>query len=152
MDESRIFIANLSKGSIGEGASALLGSLLTTQFQRAAMARVVLPEHDRVPFHFYADEFQSFANEAFATVLSEARKYRLALTFSHQFPRQIPDRVREAILANVDSIVSFRLGEADAGSLPENFPRHRSSSFIFQILKCGQSFLRRARPRRHLRR
>jgi hypothetical protein len=117
MDEERIFIANLSKGSIGEGASALLGSLLTTQFQRAAMARATVPEHERVPFHLYADEFQNFATEAFATVLSEARKYNLRLILSHQFTRQIPDLVREAILANVGSIVSFRLGEADAQRL-----------------------------------
>ncbi len=101
MDTGRIFLANLSKGKLGADKSNLLGSLLTTQFQLAAMARVNRPEHERRDFYLFIDEFQNFTTDAFASILSEARKYRLCLTLSHQYIEQIPDPIRAAILEGV---------------------------------------------------
>ena len=92
MDTGRLFIANLSKGRLGHDKANLLGSLLSTQFQLAAMARSKLPESDRLPFYLYIDEFQNFSTDAFASMLAEARKYRLCLTISHQYI----DRIRVA--------------------------------------------------------
>jgi hypothetical protein len=121
MDRERIFIANLSKGRLGAETSNLLGSLLVTEFQLAAMGRADIPEHDRSDFFLYVDEFHNFANEAFATILSEARKYHLCLTLSHQYLEQLPEKVRHAVLGNVGSMVSFRVGEHDGNLLEREF-------------------------------
>ena len=121
MDTGRIFLANLSKGKLGADKSNLLGSLLTTQFQLAAMARVNQPEAERRDFYLFIDEFQNFTTDAFASILSEARKYRLCLTLSHQYIEQIPDPVRAAIFGNVGSLVSFRVGHIDAEALRGEF-------------------------------
>jgi hypothetical protein len=121
MDEGRIFIANLAKGEIGHDKSNLLGSLLITQFQLAAMARNRLPEHQRRDFYLFVDEFQNFATESFTSILAEARKYRLNLTLSHQYIAQLSPTVREAVFGNVGTLVAFRVGFADAEHLHGEF-------------------------------
>jgi len=121
MDNRRIFIANLSKGRLGEDKSHLLGALLVNQFQLAAMARADTPEKDRKDFMLYVDEFQNFTSDSFAGILSEARKYRLCLTLSHQFMTQLPEKTRDAVLGNVGAIVAFRVGSLDALVLEREF-------------------------------
>jgi len=117
MDNNKIFIANLSKGSLGEERAHLLGALLVTKFQLSAMSRGDIPEEDRQDFHLVIDELQNFVTDTIATVLSEARKYRLGLTLSHQYLGQLTPSIRSAVFGNVDSIVSFRVGDADAEDL-----------------------------------
>jgi len=114
MDNSRIFIANLSKGRMGQDKSNLLGSLLVAQFQLAAMARSQQPEHERRDFHLFIDEFQNFTTDSFASILAEARKYRLCLTISHQYIDQLPLTIRHAVFGNVGSLIAFRVGYNDA--------------------------------------
>ena len=121
MERGRIFIANLSKGLLGDDKSSLIGSLLITQFQLAALAREVIPEKARRDCFLYVDEFQNVATDAFCSILSEARKYRLNLTLSHQFTTQLRPQVREAVFGNIGSIVAFRSGAADAELLAREF-------------------------------
>lgn len=123
MDNRRIFIANLSKGRLGADKANLLGSFLVTQFQLAAMSRVDVPEDERIDFPLYVDEFHSFVSDAFASILSEARKYRLSLTLSHQYLGQVKPEIAEAIFGNVGSIVAFRVGHDDAEALEKAFGR-----------------------------
>lgn len=121
MDGRKILIMNLSKGLIGEDNSMLLGSLLVTKLQLAAMSRVDIPEDQRQDFFLYVDEFQNFATESFASILSEARKYRLDLILGHQYIAQLTDEVRDAVFGNVGTIVCFRVGAEDAESLEREF-------------------------------
>lgn len=124
MDEKKIVIVNLSKGQVGESNANLLGSMLITRIYLAAMSRADLPEAEReaLPqFHLFVDEFQSFANESFADILSEARKYRLALTIAHQYIEQMTDEVRAAVFGNVGTMTSFRVGSYDAEVLEKEF-------------------------------
>jgi hypothetical protein len=121
MDEGRIFIADLSKGKLGADKSNLLGALLATQFQLAAMSRADVPESERKDFYLYVDEFQSFASDSFVSILSEARKYRLCLTLSHQYIDQLRPEIRDAVFGNVGSIVSFRVGHRDSKILEQTF-------------------------------
>jgi len=121
MDKRKILIVNLSKGKIGEDNSTLLGALLITKLQLAAMSRVSLEEEKREDFFLYVDEFQNFATESFATILSEARKYRLNLILSHQYISQLPEVVRDAVFGNVGSLVAFRVGASDAEFLEKEF-------------------------------
>jgi len=121
MDKKKIIIVNLSKGKIGEDNSSLLGSMLITKFQLDAMSRANIPEKDRTDFYLYVDEFQNFATESFATILSEARKYKLNLTMANQYIAQMPDEVREAVFGNVGSILSFQVGFDDADYLSKQF-------------------------------
>ncbi len=121
MDNRRLFIANLSKGRLGEEKSNLLGSLLSAQFQLAAMARATRPEELRPDFHLVIDEFQNFSTDAFAAMLAEARKYRLSLTLSHQYLDQLSIPVRQAVFGNVGSLIAFRVGHADAEILAKEF-------------------------------
>lgn len=121
MDNRRILIANLSKGRLGEDKANLLGALLVTQFQRAAMERADTPEHDRIDFFLHLDEFHNFSTDSFAAILAEARKYRLSLTLSHQYVAQLRDEVRDAVFGNVGSLISFRVGESDASRLEREF-------------------------------
>ena len=114
MDKSKILILNLSKGRIGEDNSRLLGALLITKIQLAAMSRVDIPENDRKDFFLYVDEFQNFATESFTNILSEARKYRLALILAHQYIAQMEETVRDAVFGNVGTLISFRVGAEDA--------------------------------------
>ena len=119
MDERAIVIVNLSKGALGESTAHLLGALLTTSIAQAALSRVDVAVHQRIPFHLYADEFQSFATESFALILSEARKYALTLTIAHQYLDQLPDRLRAAVFGNVGAVVACRTGATDAPVLTE---------------------------------
>ena len=121
MDSGKIFIANLSKGRVGEINSSLLGLVLVGKMQMAALARADAPEESRRDFYLYIDEFQNFTTDSISTILSEARKYRLNLTIAHQFIAQLPDMIREAVFGNVGSIVSFRVGPNDAEFLERQF-------------------------------
>jgi len=114
MDNARLFIANLSKGRLGHDKANLLGSLLATQFQLAAMARAKRPEAERKDFHLFIDEFQNFSTDAFASILAEARKYRLCLTLSHQYIDQLSLPIRQAVFGNVGTLIAFRVGNPDA--------------------------------------
>ncbi len=117
MDEGAIVVCNLSKGSLGESTAHLLGALLTTSLAQAALSRADTPATERSVFHFYADEFQAFATDSFALILSEARKYGLTLTLAHQYLNQLPDRLRSAVFGNAGSIVACRCGAEDAAML-----------------------------------
>ena len=121
MDNKKIFIVNLAKGKIGEDYSALLGAMLITKIQLAAMGRADIPEEERKDFYLYVDEFQNFATESFAGILSEARKYRLDLIIAHQYIGQLEEEVRDAIFGNVGTLISFRVGAADAEWLEKEF-------------------------------
>lgn len=121
MDKGKIVIINLSKGKIGEDNSALLGSMFVTKFQFDAMTRANVREDERRDFYLYVDEFQNFATESFATILSEARKYRLNLTIANQYIAQMPEEVRDAVFGNVGSIISFQVGYDDADYIANQF-------------------------------
>lgn len=121
MDEGKILIVNVSKGHIGEDASRLLGALLVTRIQLAAMSRVDTPEKDRPDFYLFVDEFQAFATESFASILSEARKFHLSLIVAHQYIKQMEEPVRDAVFGNVGTIISFRVGAEDAEFLEKWF-------------------------------
>lgn len=119
MDNQKIVIVNLSKWKIGEDASALLWAMLVTKFQMEAMSRADIAESKRVDFYLYVDEFQNFATDSFATILSEARKYKLNLVMANQYIDQMQESVRWAVFWNVWSIVSFQVGYHDANILKE---------------------------------
>lgn len=121
MNKEKILIINLSSGLLGEDNSALLGSMIVTQLQQAAMARAKLPEEERKDFYLYVDEFQNFATSAFADILSEARKYRLCLTMAHQYIAQLPEEVKKTVFGNVGTICVFRAGSDDASFLQTEF-------------------------------
>lgn len=121
MDNKKILILNLAKGKIGEDYSALLGAMLITKIQLAAMGRSDIPEEKRKDFYLYVDEFQNFATESFAGILSEARKYRLNLIVAHQYIGQLEEEVRDAIFGNVGTLIAFRVGAADAEWLEKEF-------------------------------
>lgn len=123
MDQGQIFIGNLSKGMIGDDKTNLLGALWVTQFQLAAMSRANIPESERRDFSLYVDEFHSFISDSFTSILSEARKYRLGLTLSHQYLDQLKPGILNAVIGNVGSIVSFRIGYKDAEILESSFGR-----------------------------
>lgn len=141
MDDGKIFIANLSKGKIGEDNSALLGSMLITRLNLAAMSRVDIPERDRKDYFLYVDEFQNFATDSFANILSEARKYRLSLTLSHQYIGQLiheqNTRVRDAVFGNVGTIVCFRVGAADAEFLEKEFLPEFTEQDLVNLAKAN---------------
>ncbi|MFH1968449.1 MAG: CxxC-x17-CxxC domain-containing protein [bacterium] len=121
MDKEKIFIMDLSKGRIGEDNSRLMGALLITRLQLAAMSRVDIPEEHRKDFYLYVDEFQNFATESFANILSEARKYRLNITLGHQYITQMEEEVRDAVFGNVGTLAVFRIGAEDAEFLEREF-------------------------------
>jgi len=121
MNEGKILIANLSQGKLGEDNAALVGAMLITKFQLAAMNRVERPEAERRDFYLYVDEFQNFATTSFIKILSEARKYKLNLMMANQYMAQIPIDVQKAILGNAGSIVSFTMGAEDARILMKEF-------------------------------
>ena len=117
MDDGKILLVNLSKGKLGDDVSALLGSFLVTALQLAAMSRADVPESERTDFFVYIDEFQNFATDSFATILSEARKYRLALTLANQYLAQLDEETAAAVFGNVGTLVSFQVGASDAEPL-----------------------------------
>lgn len=121
MDERKILIVNLSRGLVGEDNAALLGALLVTKVQMAAMSRADIPGEQRSPFYLYVDEFQNFATDSFATILSEARKYGLNLTVANQYTAQMMQEVKDAVFGNVGSIISFRTSADDATSMLKYF-------------------------------
>jgi len=133
MNRRRLFIANLAKGRIGHDKANLLGSLLLTQFQLAAMARTTASEETRRDFFLFIDEFQNFTTDAFASVLSEARKYRLDLTLSHQYIEQLPPSIRQAVFGNVGTIVAFRIGYADAEVMEKEFGKAVTASVLADL-------------------
>ena len=121
MDNKKILLVNLSKGKTGELNSQLLGMIFVMKFQAAAMGRADIPEDQRVDFALYVDEFQNFATDSFENILSEARKYRLNLILANQFVSQLTDKIREAIIGNVGTIVSGRIGTTDAELMAKKF-------------------------------
>ena len=134
MDEKKIIIMNLSKGLVGETNTSLLGSMLTTRIYLAAMSRadVSAGQMAKLPdFYFYVDEFQSFANESFADILAEARKYKLDLTIAHQYVEQMEETVRDAVFGNVGTTIAFRVGPLDAELLEKVFaPRFTAEDVV----------------------
>jgi hypothetical protein len=122
MDEGKILIVNLSKGRIGEDNAAILGAMLVTKIQLAAMSRADIPRlEDRKPFYLYVDEFQNFATDSFAVILSEARKYGLNLTIANQYISQMEETVRSAVFGNVGSMVTFRVSPDDSPFLTKYY-------------------------------
>ncbi len=121
MDQRKILIVNLSRGLIGEDNAALLGALLVTKIQMGAMSRADMPVDQRIPFYLYVDEFQNFATDSFATILSEARKYALNLTVANQYIAQMSQEVKDAVFGNVGSIIAFRMGADDARGMQRYF-------------------------------
>lgn len=131
MDGRKILLMDLSKGRIGEDNSSLLGNMLITKIQLAAMSRVDLPEKERSDFYLYVDEFQNFATASFANILSEARKYRLNLIMAHQYLEQMDETVRFAVFGNVGTMVTFRIGAADAYEFEKEFkPTFTETDFV----------------------
>jgi len=121
MNEGKILILNLSSGKLGEDNSALLGAMFVTKMQLAAMNRVNIPEEQRRDFYLYVDEFQNFATSSFIKILSEARKYRLALTLANQYIGQVPEEIQKAIFGNVGTLMSFLVGAEDSRILSKEF-------------------------------
>jgi CxxC-x17-CxxC domain-containing protein len=135
MDSQKILIVNLSKGKVGEDPSKLLGALLITKIQLAAMSRVDIEEQNRNDFFLYVDEFQNFATESFATILSEARKYRLSLILAHQYIAQMDDSVRDAVFGNIGTMLNFRVGAEDAQFLEREFAPEFDSNDLVNLSK-----------------
>lgn len=121
MDNRKILLVNLSKGKMGELNAKLLGIIFVMKFQAAAMARANIEEDQRVDFSLYVDEFQNFATDSFESIMSEARKYRLSLIMGNQFMTQLTDKIREAIIGNVGTVVSGRIGVTDAELMVKKF-------------------------------
>ena len=111
----------ISKGNLGEENAALLGSMVVTKIQQAAMARTAIPEEERKDFYLYCDEFQYFATDTFAEILSEARKYHLNLTMAHQYMGQLTHLIRTTAFGNVGTIINFRVGAEDAAILENEY-------------------------------
>ncbi len=131
MDQGKILIVDLSRGRLGEDNASILGALVITKIQLAAMSRANISFDERRSFYLYVDEFQNFATESFAVILSEARKYGLFLTVANQYVGQMPEEVREAVFGNVGSMVSFRIGAADATFLTKYFePTFESNDLV----------------------
>jgi len=158
IDKRRIFIANLSKGRLGADKANLVGSLLTTQFQFAAMSRADIPEQKREDYFLLIDEFHNFTTDAFASILAEARKYRLNLVLSHQYIAQLAEPIRDAIFGNVGTLICFRVGESDSSVLEREFGNTFVSRQFVDLSKfetivklltdgvCGEPFKGRTLP------
>lgn len=135
MDEGKVFIMDLSKGKIGEDNAALLGAMMITKIQLAAMDRARMAEEERRDFYLYVDEFQNFATESFAAILSEARKYRLNITIAHQYITQMEEPVRDAVFGNVGTMASFRVGAFDAEFLEREYMPHFTQTDLVNLDK-----------------
>jgi hypothetical protein len=157
LDRSQIFIANLSKAELGEEKTALLGSLLVSQFQMAAMGRARVPVDSRAPWNLTIDEFHNFVTDSFAGILSESRKYGLYLTLSHQFTEQLRPEIRQAVFGNVAGMISFRVGYTDAELIAKEMGTFEPQRFAdlaqFEIAakltidgNQGEPFLARSLP------
>lgn len=121
MDKQKILLVNLSKGKTGEVNSSLLGLIIVSKLQMAAMSRTDIPQESRKDFYLYIDEFHNFTTDSIATILSEARKYRLNLNIAHQFIAQLPENIRDAVFGNVGTFVCFRIGAEDAEFVAKQF-------------------------------
>lgn len=135
MDNKKIVVVNLSKGKLGEDNSSLLGSMLITKFQLDAMSRADMLQNDRTDFYLYVDEFQNFATDSFATILSEARKYRLNLTMANQYVAQMPEEVRDAVFGNVGTMISFQVGYDDADIFSKQYSEEVTPNDIVSLPK-----------------
>lgn len=134
MDEGKILIVNLSKGLIGEDNAAILGAFMVTKIQLASMSRSDIERvEDRRPFYLYVDEFQNFATDSFATILSEARKYGLNLTVANQYISQMNETVRDAVFGNVGTMISFRVSADDAPILAKQFEPQFEPTDLLQM-------------------
>jgi len=145
MDNQRIFIANLSKGTLGEDKANLLGAVLASKFQQAAMSRADMPEDARNDLYLYIDEFQNFTTDAFISILSEARKYRLCLILSHQYLDQLRPEIWSAVLGNAGTMVAFRISPHDAETLsadlmfaPSHLARINNRQICAKLLDRGE--------------
>ena len=144
MDRRQVLIVNLSKGRLGEDNSMLLGALLVNSIQQAAMTRADVPEIERRDFSLYVDEFQNFTTGVFASVLSEARKYRLSLIVAHQYLTQLDEPTANAVFGNVGSIITFQVGSDDAERLAEQLGKY--SGQITPETLTGLPQIHRLRP------
>ena len=133
MNNKKIFIANISKGVLGEAGTQLLGSLLVTQFQTASLGRATKPIHARTPFYLYIDEVHSFITKSFADILSESRKYGLGLFITHQFMEQLDENILRSVIGNTGTLITFRVGTRDAKVLAEEFYPYFSESDIINL-------------------
>lgn len=133
MDNRKILLVNLAQGRLGEETASLLGGMIITRLQATAMERVDIPEEERTDFYLYVDEFQNFATESFAKILSEARKYKLNLTMTNQYIDQLPLTVRQAIFGNVGTLASFVVSQADASILEKEFAPVVSSDDLVSL-------------------
>lgn len=133
MDSGKILLVNLSKGELGEENSSFLGLILVPRILMAAMSRADIPEQERRDFYLYVDEFQNFATPDFAQILSEARKYRLALTVANQFIGQVDEEVKNAVFGNVGTLISYRVGVNDANYLANEFAPTFSQEDLLNI-------------------
>lgn len=133
MDQGKILLVNLSQGKLGEDNATLLGAMMITKIQLAAMARVHKKEETRRDFYLYVDEFQNFATDAFIKILSEARKYRLNLVLANQYVAQIPEDVQKAIFGNSGSIASFVMGAEDAALFTKEYGEHYSQEDLVSL-------------------
>jgi hypothetical protein len=133
MNDGKILLANLSQGRLGEDNAALLGAMLITKFQLAAMHRVNVPEESRRDFYLYVDEFQNFATGSFIKIMSEARKYRLDIMLANQYMAQIPEEVTRAILGNAGTVMTFAVGANDADILNKEFAEVFSTQDLINL-------------------
>lgn len=131
IDDGKIILINLATGKIGEDNAALLGAMMITKIQLAAMSRANIAEEDRKDFYLYVDEFQNFATDSFAVILSEARKYRLSLIMANQYILQMPETVKNAVFGNVGTMIAFRIGAGDAAMMEKEFaPAFEASDLV----------------------
>jgi hypothetical protein len=133
MDEGKILLVNLSKGRLGDINSYLLGMIIVGKLLMAAFSRIDAPEERRRDFYLYLDEFQNFSTESIATILAEARKYRLNLTIAHQFIGQLADKIKNAVFGNVGSMTVFRVGADDAEVIAKQYEPVFSASDLINI-------------------
>ncbi len=133
MDQGQILLVNLAKGKIGEDTASLLGALLVTRFAVASLSRADTKEAQRRPFYIYLDEFHTFTTLSIASMLSELRKYRVGLILAHQYISQLDEKVCDAILGNVGTMISFRLGAQDAQILEPEFSSEFDASDLTRL-------------------
>jgi len=133
IDDGKIFLVNLAKGRMGESSAALLGALLVARIGLTGLSRSDVPEEERRDFYLYIDEFQTFATMSFVSMLSELRKYRVNLTLTNQYLSQLDPEVRDSVLGNVGTLVSFRVGPADATVIAEEFAPEFSAADLMSL-------------------
>ena len=130
MEQSKIILIDISKGKIGIDASHLIGSILITSFANASFTRIDTPEKDRIPFHIFLDEFQNYTTPSISGILSELRKFKVSLTLANQYLYQLDSDIKNAVLGNIGTLISFRTGQQDAKYLAQEFhPIFKSSDF-----------------------